>query len=158
MRFLIMACLGLAGMMVPIQAQSVAYYGFSEETGHEYVSLTGATEMQGVSAIQGEGMENYFFNATESTLYEGTDVSMTGIPIGFDFQFDGKTYDKFVAAGVGFLILGDASSTDVSITGNDRFTWPFIGITTDGSVYGVENTSIRYKLEGRCAMLPNQPV
>ena len=148
-----MACLGLAGMMVPIQAQSAAYYGFSEETGHEYVSLTGATEMQGVSAIQGEGMENYFFNATESTLYEGTDVSMTGIPIGFDFQFDGKTYDKFVAAGVGFLILGDASSEEVSITGNDRFTWPFIGITTDGSVYGVENTSIRYKLEGDA---PNQ--
>ena len=109
--------------------------------------------MQGVSAIQGEGMENYFFNATESTLYEGTDVSMTGIPIGFDFQFDGKTYDKFVAAGVGFLILGDASSEEVSITGNDRFTWPFIGITTDGSVYGVENTSIRYKLEGDA---PNQ--
>ena len=104
--------------------------------------------MQGVSELQGAEMENYFFNATESVVYGSTTVSLTGIPIGFDFLFDGKTYDKFVAAGVGFLILGDASSMDVSITGNDRFTWPFIGITTDGSVYGVENTSIRYKLEG----------
>ena len=104
--------------------------------------------MQGVSELQGAEMENYFFNATESVVYGSTTVSLTGIPIGFDFLFDGKTYDKFVAAGVGFLILGDASSMDVSITGNDRFTWPFIGITTDGSVYGVENTSIRYKLKG----------
>lgn len=143
-----------AGLAIRLQAQSVAYYGFSEETGQTYTSLSNGTALAKVQeAVDSGNFRETFFNATESTLYEGTDVSMTGIPIGFDFQFDGKTYDKFVAAGVGFLILGDASSEEVSITGNDRFTWPFIGITTDGSVYGVENTSIRYKLEGDA---PNQ--
>ena len=138
--------------MVPIQAQSVAYYGFSEETGQTYTSLSNGTALAKVQeAVDSGNFREIFFNATESTLYEGTDVSMTGIPIGFDFQFGGKTYDKFVASGVGYLYFGEKESEDVTLTGAsfgmERFWYPVAGLGAS-DVYAFGSTSIQYALEG----------
>ena len=150
MKKIAICCLALlmaAGMAIQTQAQSVAYYGFTEETGQAYTALTNATEVAGLSSATAT-FENLFFNATESIDYNETSA-LAGIPIGFDFLFDGKTYDKFVIGGIGFIVLGDNTSENVTLgSGMMRFWSPIIGICSDGSVYKLANTAIRYKTEG----------
>ena len=150
MKKIAICCLALlmaAGMAIQTQAQSVAYYGFTEETGQAYTALTDATEVAGLSSATAT-FENLFFNATESIDYNETSA-LAGIPIGFDFLFDGKTYDKFVIGGIGFIVLGDNTSENVTLgSGMMRFWSPIIGICSDGSVYKLANTAIRYKTEG----------
>ena len=150
MKKIAICCLALlmaAGMAIQTQAQNVAYYGFTEETGQAYTALTDATEVAGLSSATAT-FENLFFNATESIDYNETSA-LAGIPIGFDFLFDGKTYDKFVIGGIGFIVLGDNTSENVTLgSGMMRFWSPIIGICSDGSVYKLANTAIRYKTEG----------
>ena len=146
---LILLCLAWTGTR--LQSQQVAYYGFSEETGQAYMPLTDATVLAESSQVQGTTFKNTFFNETGSVLLQDSTTSLAGIPIGFDFQFDGKTYDKFVAGGVGYIVLGDGTSEEVTLSWNtmfDRFLYPRIGLGTDGDMIGLEGTSISYKLEG----------
>ena len=156
MKKIVSFCLALlmtAGMAIQLQAQSVLDYTFSATTGNTYTPLDGtATTVNGLAEAQ-NGIENLFFNATGSVDYTQT-TTLAGIPIGFDFQFYGKNYDKFVIGGCGFITLGDNTSENVTLGSNDfRFWVPFIGISSDESVGKLNTTSIKYKLEGAT---PNQ--
>ena len=141
-----------AGMATRTQAQSVAYYGFTEEIEQTYVTLTDATEVADVQeAVTAGNFRETFFNGTESTVYEGTDVAMTGINIGFDFSFGGKTYDKFVIGGIGYLYFGEKGSQEITLTGGsvgmERFWYPVAGVGAS-KVHAFSSTAIKYKIEG----------
>ena len=96
----VLALLITAGLAARLQAQTVSSYNFTSTTGNTYTALDGtATTVSGVASASG-AFEDMFFNATESIDYNETSA-LAGIPIGFDFLFDGKTYDKFVIGGIG---------------------------------------------------------
>ena len=146
---LLLSLIMAAGITTQIQAQSVLDYDFSETTGNTYTPLDGtATVVGGVSTVT-EAFEEMFFNATESVNYNETS-SLTGIPIGFDFLFDGITYDKFAIGGSGFIMLGSKDAENVPLGGSTafRFWYPFIGLCTDESVEKLPTTTIKYQLSG----------
>lgn len=137
-----------AGLAIRLQAQSVAYYDFEVQTDQTYTALTDATDLTMNYDILGEGLENLFFSSSDSVDYDEAETIGGAIPIGFDFEFDGKTYSTFVAGGAGFILLGNEEEIVFPTGIGTRFWYPIIGIGTDGSAYGTENTSIQYKLEG----------
>ncbi len=146
---MLLACIGLS----TASSQTVDFYDFSADTaGAAYVPLTGTTLLQESTQIKGVDFKNTFFNVSEFLEYPNHDTVMPGIPIGFDFVFQGETYDKFIASGIGYIMLGKKADENVSIWGTtfqlSRISWPRIGIGPSNDVYGVENTSIAYKLEG----------
>lgn len=134
---------------------AVENYEFSSEVTGEYTSLENdATVLAASESVSGAAYKTTFFNATEKLDYTGSETSMTGIPIGFDFMFDGDVCDKFVVSGAGFVLLGTEAEAQVRLPANSAsdFTdgWPYkIGIGTDGSNYGIEGqTKVRYALQG----------
>ena len=137
-----------AGLAIRLQAQSVAYYDFEVQTDQTYTALTDATDLTTNYDILGEGLENLFFSSSDSVDYDEAETIGGAISIGFDFEFDGKTYSTFVAGGAGFILLGNEKEIVFPNGIGTRFWYPIIGIGTDGSAYGTENTSIQYKLEG----------
>ena len=149
----VLALLITAGLAARLQAQTVSSYNFTSTTGNTYTALDGtATTVSGVASAS-RAFEDMFFNATESVDYNETSA-LAGIPIGFDFLFDGQTYDKFVIGGCGFIVLGNNSSENVSLGSNAfRFWTPIIGICSDEGVNKIGTTTIKYKLEGST---PNQ--
>ena len=118
------------------------------QTDQTYTALTDATDLTTNYDILGEGLENLFFSSSDSVDYDDAETIGGAIPIGFDFEFDGKTYSTFVAGGAGFILLGNEEEIVFPTGIGTRFWYPIIGIGTDGSAYGTENTSIQYKLEG----------
>lgn len=137
-----------AGLAIRLQAQSVAYYDFEVQTDQTYTALTDATDLTTNYDILGEGLENLFFSSSDSVDYDEAETIGGAISIGFDFEFDGKTYSTFVAGGAGFILLGNEKEIVFPNGIGTRSWYPIIGIGTDGSAYGTENTSIQYKLEG----------
>ena len=101
--------------------------------------------------VKGEDFYTTFFNESGSLLYQ-SDTNMPGVDIGFDFKFNGQTYDKFVASGIGYIMLGEKGEQNVTISGTPfqltRISYPRIGIGVDNTVYGVDGTKIVYKREG----------
>lgn len=152
---MLFVCAGLGAA----SSQTVDFYDFSADTaGAAYVPLTGTTLLQESAQIKGGDFKNTFFNASESLLYNGEDTVMPGIGIGFDFQFNGETFNRFIASGMGYILLGTENEEGITISGNTnvqtvRILHPRIGIGPSNDVYGVANTSIAYKLEGTA---PNQ--
>ena len=138
-------------------AQQVGYYKFSENITGAYSSLENATVVGLSDKVKGVNFGNVLFNASDTlrpTEENGSanPAHMAGIPIGFDFQFGGRTYDKFVVSGQGYVLLGKKGEEDVSIAGTDLQVQigiaPWIGVATYDDVFGSDDTRISYKKEG----------
>ena len=148
----------LALLAGSLSAQSPEYYEFEEKVQSPYLPLENAPVLGKSVDVKGDVFKNTFFNESGTIFFQKGDTVMAGVDIGFDFLFDGKTYDKFVAAGVGFIVLGEADDALVKIKSSSSFTgsmangWaPTVGIGTTNPVYGTENTSIRYQTSGKKA-------
>lgn len=137
-----------------ISAQSVAYYKFTSEQGDTYTALTEATSIGKTMDAPKDKFPFTVFNATESfDLTAKSDTSVAGIPLGFDFTFEGKTYDKFVVFGMGYIYLGEKSSEkvhvqvdNVSLSSMYRMIPGTIGAST--SVQDTCRAAVQYKIEG----------
>lgn len=143
-----------------VRAQGVDFYSFTaQETGESFVPLSGATTLDKTGEVTGEAFGTTFFNQTESLAHiEDQGQEMAGIPLGFDFKFGGLVYDKFIVVGKGYLLLGGKSDEKVKIPAVTAYqlsltTYPRIGLACNDGNYGVDGTSISYKLEGST---PNQ--
>lgn len=150
-------CFVLLGWM---KAQSVEFYTFTADTlGAEYKALSGATVLQASETVEGENFGYHFFNQTESLLHVENQVQeMSGVNIGFDFRFGGVVYDKFVAVGQGFIILGEKGQDKVKMAPITQYqlaqmSYPRIGLSCQGNVWGAGKTKISYLLEGT---MPNR--
>lgn len=150
-------CFVLLGWM---KAQSVEFYTFTADTlGAEYKALSGATVLQTSETVEGENFGNHFFNQTESLLHvENQEQEMSGVYIGFDFRFGGVVYDKFVASGKGFIVLGEKGQDKVKMVSLTQYqlaqmSYPRIGLSCVGDVWGAGKTKISYLLEGT---MPNR--
>lgn len=137
-----------------ISAQSVMYYKFSHEQGSTYTSLTEATAISKTMDAPKDKFPLTVFNATESfDLTVKNDTMVDGIPLGFDFTFEGKTYDKFVVFGMGYIYLGEKSSPKVHVNpgsadlyGLFRQVPGTIGVST--RVQDTCRAAVQYKMEG----------
>lgn len=118
-----------------------------------YTPLTGATEvpiddmgengeMFAKTIIDGSGTNQYYGPITEK-----------GFPIGFDFEYNGRTMNQFLVSTDGYIVLGkdevtaSIASNPFLIFDNDDDTNLF-GVVFIANYYGCETTSISYKLEG----------
>ena len=151
--FLLLCAAAFGGCL----AQQVGYYKFSENVTGSYSSLESATVVGLSDKVKGINFGNVFFNASDTLRPTNENdpenpAHMAGIPIGFDFQFGGRTYDKFVVSGQGYVLLGKKGEEDVSIAGTDLQVQlgiaPWIGIATNDDIFGSTNTRISYKKEG----------
>ena len=138
-------------------AQQVEFYNFESKVTGTYSPLENATVIGLSDKVKGEAFGNLIFNATDTTgLSEeySTDnpAYMEGIPLGFDFRFGGKVYDKFVVSGQGYVLFGEKESPEVAIGGTNLQISlgiaPWLGIATCDPVFGLDGTKISYKKEG----------
>lgn len=133
------------------RGQSPEYYEFSQNVSAPYESLQGASVLPASEEVKGTAFKTTFFDEEGSISHSSGTSKMKGVDIGFDFLFAGKTYDKFVAGGVGFIVLGEKEEDSVVVNGSGMmcYGWyPTVGIGTNQEVYGVDATSIAYKTEG----------
>lgn len=138
--------------MMTGQAQTMFLYDLDVSNG-TYTPLTGATEvpiddmgengeMFAKTIIDGSGTNQYYGPITEK-----------GFPIGFDFEYNGRTMNQFFIGTDGYIVLGkdevtaSIASNPFLIFDNDDDTNLF-GVVFIGNYYGCETTSISYKLEG----------
>lgn len=136
------ACCGLS-------AQQVDLYEFSSQTTGSYEPFSDGILLQKSAEVKGERFKSMIFNLDDSLYFEGN-AALKGIEIGFDFPYAGEMYDRFVAVGMGYVVLGKGET--VSLDGA-AYTLPLelgprMGIGTRETVYGLDNTSISYKVEG----------
>ena len=112
-------CVLLLGLLAwtGLHAQSVLYYGFNKEEGNPYTALAGATSLDKMMDAPKDKFPFTLFNATESVEFssEQQAITMSGIPLGFDFTYEGQVYDKFVVSGMGYICLGLKSSAQVTV-------------------------------------------
>lgn len=138
--------LGLAG------AQTVDQYGFKAEETGIYTPLTGATILAKSVEVKGADYQMAFFNETETLTISNTAAEMAGIEIGFDFLYGGIVYDKFVAGGVGYILLGKKADAQMTLAANaiqvSKILSPRIGVGQDQTAFAVDGTQIAYKREG----------
>lgn len=146
----LLSVLCLAG----VNAQSVDVYNFASSSG-TYTALTDGTALTTIPS-DGNDVSGYIVNATEANA--GTDdendetmVTLAGIPLGFDFEFAGKTCDKFVVSADGYMLLGEKGTEQISFPNKiylrDRMSniSAGIGISTGMAVH---NIAVSYKTEG----------
>ncbi|MCM1042048.1 MAG: fibronectin type III domain-containing protein [Bacteroides sp.] len=149
---MLLCVLALAGL----SAQSVEYYGFKLEQGNSYTSLADASSIDKMMDAPKDRFPFTVFNATESKDF-GTEqsVTMPGIPLGFDFTYEGQVYDKFLVSGMGYICLGlksEENNVTVNLSGNPtlqnmyRMMAKTIGVSTN--VFDTCDTPVKYKGEG----------
>lgn len=144
-----MLCIGF------VSAQSVQFYKFKAEQGNTYTQLgEDAVSLARTMETAAADIPLTVFNATESLLLQESTASMAGIPIGFDFTFEGKVYDKFLASGIGYIWLGLKSDAEVEVnlqgtpTINNiyRMVSPTIGLGANTGLAFV--SPVKYLLSG----------
>lgn len=138
--------------MMTGQAQTMFLYDLEVSNG-TYTPLTGATEvpiddmgengeMFAKTVIDGSGTNNYY-----------GPITAQGFPIGFDFDYNGRTMNQFLIGTDGYIMLGkdevtsSITSSPFFIFSNDEDTNLF-GMVFIEKYYATESTSISYKLEG----------
>lgn len=137
---------------VGIQAQVIAYDVLTTTTAYEDISGGTVIDLQG---YVGTDLSKVLFDNDGNANFNDAD-DVAAFPIGFDFDYDGKTMKYFVLTGDGAVLLSQTKtvSTDVHTTGT-----PANSLTTDQSKdmfgamireghYGLPDTEISYKLEG----------
>ncbi|MBO8433618.1 MAG: fibronectin type III domain-containing protein [Bacteroidetes bacterium] len=138
-----------------ISAQQVEFYDFTSEITGSYTSLEGGTVIGLSSQVKGERFGQLLFNETDTlSLPEeaGSDnpAHVEGIPLGFDFKFGGRIYDKFIVSGQGYLLFGERGMENITVAGNNyqltRGVGPNAGIAIGSDVFGAEHVS--FKVEG----------
>lgn len=140
-----------------VSAQSsVAYYDFKAVQGDTYTALgDDATALTRTTEVGDAVYPLTLFNENESVFAAQQVTTMAGIPIGFDFNFDGKVYDKFVVVGAGFIYLGLKTETQVNVdlrkgipNVSNIYTgaYPSIGVSASDSVRCV--APLKYQLTG----------
>ncbi|MCM1531024.1 MAG: fibronectin type III domain-containing protein [Bacteroides sp.] len=148
----LLCVLALAGL----SAQSVQYYDFKQEQGSSYTSLADASSIDKMTEAPKDRFPFMVFNTTESKDFGGEQsVTMAGIPLGFDFTYEGQVYDKFVVSGMGYICLGlksEENNVTVNLAGNPtlnnmyRMVAKTIGVSTN--VFDTCDAPVRYKAEG----------
>lgn len=153
MKKIFMIGVALAMLLGLVRAQSVEFYSFDADTvGAAYSPLADATVLKKTQEIQGENFGYTFFNLDESLLHvDEQELEIAGINIGFDFKFGGRTYDKFAASGMGYIILGEKDQGKVVIPSLlqgqlAQMPYPRIGVSCQGKVWGTKG--VYYQLEG----------
>lgn len=139
-----------------LYAQSVLYYGFNLEQGSSYTALTDASSISGMIDAPADKFPFTLFNATTSEVFssEKQSISMAGIPLGFDFTYEGQVFDKFVVSGMGYICLGLKSADQVTVDLGKapalnqmyRFVKNTIGVST--SIHDTCKAAVQYKMEG----------
>lgn len=128
-----------------------AQYLFECDSWGDYEALTDATTL---TTMPGTGdVSAYVVDAATAVQCEAgsmAQATLTGIQIGFDFQYYGETYDKFAVAGNGYIVLGKKASENIAFSKNSgmlsrMLIGECIGVSSDISVY---NESVSYKLTG----------
>jgi|GEM_PF-2065033 len=104
----LMALLLLLFMWSTASAQ-VSSYAFSGSSG-TYTEISGGTVLGTTTS------DDQVFN--NSTTGAAPPVTNTGFPIGFNFVYNGITYDKFAVNNNGWIILGTGSFTIGASSGN----------------------------------------
>lgn len=129
-----------------------AQYSFECEKWGDYEALTDATSLttipstgdvtayvvDGTTAVQGEA----------GTMEQAT---LAGIPIGFDFEYYGTTFDKFIVSAKGYIKLGAKTDENITFSKNLQMLNRMlnldycIGVTSDIPVY---ECNVSYKMTG----------
>lgn len=128
-----------------------AQYSFDRNAYGDYEDLTDATSLTTMPATG--DVAAYVVDGTTAVQCESgamEQATLTGIQIGFDFQYYGETYDKFAVAGNGYIVLGKKASDNIAFSKNSgmlsrMLIGECIGVSSDISVY---NQSVSYKLTG----------
>ncbi len=110
----------------------VTQYTFSRDTA-TYVPITGGTALGPITGGSGFGpYYDYFFG--DSTNLDGSSAlgTLPGFPIGFNFIFDGRTFDRFIICSNGWIKLG---KTGQLIDVCDAFTTVSFAYTTSTFSY-----------------------
>ncbi len=129
----------------------VSSYVFSQSSG-TYTAITGGTVLGNNS-----NDDEVFNNSTTGQLPPATGI---GFPIGFNFVYDGVTYDKFAVSTNGWIVLGTGTfqigdqaffETPISIVGPAGFANLISGFGVD--LGGQGGGSLRFQTIGTT---PNQ--
>lgn len=133
-------------------------YRFTERT-EAYTPLTTATRYD-VQA--GTPLDFILLNDGQKVAYPQSDSAITGsaaIALGFDFEFAGRTYDRFVVSANGFIVLVEKDANNIAISGitagsgNQGLPDHAIGLagkaaTANASCEAVDGSCIRYATAG----------
>ncbi|MDR0714679.1 MAG: fibronectin type III domain-containing protein [Bacteroidales bacterium] len=161
-KYIITAILGSLIFYGTISAQVIHGYSFESSAG-VYSEITGGTVVwSGADTDNNTLTELVFYSPTEKSKELVTDVA--GIPIGFDFDYDNQTMNRFAISSYGAIILGKdkvtANTNPASLLGtansSETTYWKagdidVIGTIKQGfpfEVYASANTEISYKVEG----------
>lgn len=137
------------------RAQEVSYYGF-EAAQQTYGELSGATVLPGMPE-EGTALLSYYFGSGAAVAWNlDEDASVSdAIPIGFDFTYHGVVFDKFLPMGVGYIVLGEKGTDEMTLASTSAYNLRgfldnAIGLSADMNVYsgGADATSISYLLQG----------
>jgi hypothetical protein len=121
----------------------VSAYTFSQSAG-TYSAITGGTTLGSISS------DDQVFN--NNTTGESGPITNNGFSIGFNFVYNGTTYDKFAVNNNGWIVLGtgsfaiQASTTPLSSTGPS-------GLVSAISAFGIDlsgqtGSELRYQTIG----------
>lgn len=149
-RWLIFSML-LFGMVLLLHSQKLEHYDFSSSTAHNFPFINDGTSLS--LPEEGTDMSDLYYTSDQGWVKweEATRIGASAyLPLGFDFEFHGKIYDKFTVVGGSFIVLGLKDSTELLLDGNGTafMFYDGIGVASDGEIYVGEETSISYKVEG----------
>ena len=99
----------------------------------------------------GSDISQYVFSSEGAFAWDGSEKTVAGIPIGFDFVYHGQTFDKFILLGKGFVALGLKEGEGVYLPANSNLVLMLensIGLACNRSTYTDDRTKIRYSLTG----------
>lgn len=131
-------------LTIPGLRAQVANYGFVQSSG-TYTPITGGTVL-GTTANDDQVFNN-------STTGASGPVSNTGFPIGFNFTYNGTSYDKFAVSSNGYIVLGTgtfsiaSSTTDaIGTSTTSGFANLIAGFNTD--MIGATGSELSYLTTG----------
>ncbi len=99
-----------ASILAPTAQAQVSAYSFNQNTAAVYVPLTTGTVLGSIVTDEEQ------FNNPAVPGGTATAAAGPGLPIGFAFDYNGATYDRFAVNANGWLALGNSSAGATAVT------------------------------------------